>query len=144
MAKRRKAKSATKSPALDVSKLIPSDQVTTRYFVGEVEYCQLPEALRRLGVAEKIGYPEGFQHFASTSIYTYIRTHRTKFSSYIENSSGFPMFPYSEIAELSSEYLAKFPKNSEMTKAETPEVSELMEKLRGNPELAKALLEIVA
>lgn len=144
MAKRKKAKSATRTPALELPKLIPSDQVDTRYFVGEVEYCQLPEALRRLGVAEKLGYPEGFQNFAATSIYIYLRTHRSKFSSYIENSSGFPMFPYSEIAEFSAEYLSKLPKKPKVEEVEAPEVVELLEKLRANPTLAKTILEIVA
>lgn len=144
MAKRKKAKSATRTPALELSKLIPSDQVDTRFFVGEVEYCQLPEALRRLGVATQLGYPEGFQNFASTALYLHLRTHRNKFSSYIENRSGFPMFPYSEIAQLTSEYLSKLPKKPRVEEVEAPEITELLGKLRANPTLAKTILEIVA
>lgn len=142
MAKRYKANKS--APALDPTKQVSGDSVTTRVFVGEVEYCQFPEALRRSGVGTQLGYSEGFQNFSGSAIYAYLRSHRNEFSSYIATPSGRLLFPYSELQEMISEYVSKQEPKETKVGAITPEVTELLEKLKSNPDLVKTILEIVA
>lgn len=141
MAKRKKA---TQAFTFDRTKQVSNDQLEIRYFVGDTEYSRLPDALRRSGVGTKLGLPEGFTNFAGSAIYAYLRSHRDKFSSYLQIGSA-TLFPYSEVKSLIDDYAEKLGSRVPATRpTESPEVQELLNKLRENPDLAKALLEIVA
>lgn len=136
---------ATKTVVMDTTKLVPMDSVSTRFFVGDVEYCSLPEALRRSEAGKLVS--ENFGSFAGTAIYGYLRGNQNKFSSYIETTSGRKMFPNSELQEMIADYLSKRPIKEKEVVEEThpiPELAELITKLKKNPELAKTILEIVS
>ncbi len=135
---------ATKAVVMNTTKRVPMESVSTRFFVGDVEYCSLPEALLRSEAGKLIS--EHFRSFAGTAIYAYLRTHISKFSSYIETNSGRKMYPNSEIQEKITEYLSTRPiKEKEVVEADPiPELAELVGKLKQNPELVKTILEIVA
>jgi hypothetical protein len=143
--RRRKAPTmTTRRVVMNTTKRVPMESVSTRFFVGDVEYCSLTEALVRSEARKLIS--EHFRSFAGTAIYAYLRTYRDKFSSYIETNSGRIMYPNDEVQERITEYLSTRPINEkEVVKADPmPELAELLGKLKQNPELVKTILEIVA
>jgi hypothetical protein len=142
--KRKAPTMTTKRVVMNTTKRVPMESVSTRFFVGDVEYCSLTEALLRSEARKLIS--EHFRSFAGTAIYAYLRTYRSKFSSYIETNSGRIMYPNDEVQERITEYLSTRPiKEKEALKADPmPELAELLNKLKQNPELVKTILEIVA
>lgn len=131
----------SKSPNIgDLSAVKRIPYTDVRHFVGDVEYASPSEALVRKGVKEKLGLADDY--FMNTPIYSYIKYHRGRFTSYVLVSSRF-LFPYSELEMLIDEY---FDKNPLPITPEplSPEVEELLQKLRDKPHLAKTLLELVA
>ena len=142
--KRKAPTMTTRRVVMNTTKRVPMESVSTRFFAGDVEYCSLTEALLRSEARKLIS--EHFRSFAGTAIYAYLRTYRSKFSSYIETNSGRIMYPNDEVQERITEYLSTRPiKEKEALKADPmPELAELLSKLKQNPELVKTILEIVA
>lgn len=121
---------------LSKSKRIPFTEV--RHLVGDVEYSSFSEALVHKGVREKLGLPSDY--FMNTPIYAYLKYHRARYTSYVLVGNRF-LFPTEEIHAIIDEYFEKMPTDPERL---SPEVEELLQKLRDKPQLAKALLELVA
>jgi hypothetical protein len=108
--------------------------------VGDVEYSTIATELRAMNAAVVCGYTG--DKFTGTPVYAYLRTKQGEFGSYV-NIGKNHFYPKKQIRIAIQEYF-DFLARKKSTETQTPEVVELLRKLAQNPELAKALLELVA
>lgn len=118
---------------------IASTDVT--HFVGDVEFATMSDVLRRMKAHEVCGYTG--DNFAGTPIYSYIQYHRDRFTA-IANLSKIYLYPAKEIEAIVNEYFALLEGKKQQEQTLSPDVVELLRRLREKPELASALLELVA
>jgi hypothetical protein len=117
------------------------ESTTLKHFVDGVEYATIPDTLRKKNVAQVLGYKTDVT-YSGTPIYSYVQYHRNRFTSYVSIGTLF-FFPATEIEAVVDEYLEMF-ESRKNTQSLTPDTSELLRRLREKPELATALLELIA
>lgn len=117
---------------------IPVSEV--KIMVGEVEYSTFVTELVDMNAAVVCGYTGN--NFVGTPIYGHLRSKQAQMGSYV-NIGKNHFYPKAEIRKTIQSYF-DFLARKTATQTQTPEVAELLRKLAQNPELAKALLELVA
>jgi hypothetical protein len=138
----RKAKPSTPRAnygSLNTATKIKSTEI--RHFVGEVEFATMSDVLRRMNAHVVCGYSG--DNFTGTPIYSYIQYHRNRFTA-VATLSNLYFFPVKEIEAIVNEYFALLEGKKQQEQVLTPDVAELLRRLREKPELASALLELVA
>ena len=133
-----KSKSAYGSAKSKGLKAIPANEMVV--MVGDVEYSTFVTELREMNASVVCGYTG--DNYTGTPIYTYLRSKQEEMKSYV-NIGKNHFYPKTRIRNLIQEYF-DFLARKNSTETQTPEVTELLRKLAQNPELAKALLELVA
>ena len=111
-----------------------------KVMVGEVEYSTFTTELKAMNAAVVCGYTG--DNFAGTPIYAHLRSRQGQMGSYVVIGKNH-FYPKAEIRRVIQGYF-DFLARKASTQMQTPEVVELLRKLSQNPELAKALLELVA
>jgi spore germination protein GerM len=133
-----KSKSSSVSAKAKGLKAIPASEMVV--LVGDVEYSTFVTELREMNASVVCGYTG--DSFTGTPIYAYLRSKQDEMKSYV-NIGKNHFYPKTRIRTAIQEYF-DFLARKNSTETQTPEVTELLRKLAQNPELAKALLELVA
>lgn len=118
-------------------KQIPQDEF--KIMVGDTEYSTFTNELKAMNAAVVCGYTG--DNFAGTPIYAFLRSRQGNMESYV-NIGKNHFYPKQKIRQAIQEYFDLIAQKS--AAKQSPEVTELLRKLAQNPELAKALLELVA
>lgn len=126
--------------SLENAKKVSSTEL--KHFVDGVEYSSIPDALRNRNVAEILGYKNTTTTYSGSPVYSYVQYHRNRFTSYVQIGT-LMFYPTSEIMAVVDEYLDSFERRKN-TQNLTAETTELLRRLREKPELATALLELIA
>lgn len=111
------------------------------HFIGDVQYATISDVLHGMNASEICGYG-ALESFSGTPVYSYIQYHRDRLTAYAQIGTLY-FFPRSEIETLVKEYFAVIEARKTSPATLTPEMAELLRRLRDKPELATALLELV-
>ncbi len=113
------------------------------HFIGDVEFSTISDTLLKMNAIEVCGYSTKLESLVGTPIYSYIQYHRDRFTSVSQIATVY-FFPRSEIETLVKEYFSIIETRKVQSAPLTPEMNELLHRLREKPELATALLELVS
>lgn len=113
------------------------------HFIGDVEFSTIAGVLEKMNALEICGYSPKLESLVGTPIYSYVQYHRDRFTAVSQIGTVY-FFPRSEIESLAKEYFSVLESRKVQNTPLTPEMNELLHRLREKPELATALLELVS